>query len=74
MPAIAPGARSNSVTSAGGSSDEAATRTPVSILPPRSSSTAASAAVIEPEPPTATGQPYRWPAVMMPSPIAEVSG
>jgi hypothetical protein len=50
------------------------TRVPVSILPPRSVSSAASAAVIDPEPPAATGQPQRCPAVMMPTPIAEVSG
>jgi hypothetical protein len=30
--------------------------------------------MIEREPPAATGQPWRWPAVMMPSPIAEVIG
>jgi hypothetical protein len=53
---------------------EEVTRTPVSILPPRSPSSAASAAVIDRDPPAATGQPYRWPTVMMPSPIAEVSG
>ena len=50
------------------------TRVPVSILPPRSVSSAASAAVIDPDPPAATGQPQRCPAVMMPAPIAEVSG
>ena len=33
------------------------TRTPVSILPPKSVSSAASAAVIDPDPPSATGQP-----------------
>ena len=52
----------------------ARTRTPVSILPPRSASSAASASVIDREPPSATGHPCRWPAVMMPSPIADVSG
>ena len=48
--------------------------TPVSILPPRSVSIAASAVVIDADPPSATGQPWRCPAVRMPSPIAEVIG
>ena len=72
--ATAAGARSNNVTSAAGSWDATLIGVPVSILPPRSVSSAASAAVIDPDPPAATGQPQRWPAVMMPAPIAEVSG
>ena len=74
MPATASGARSNIVTSAGGSCEAVSIRVPVSILPPRSASSAASALVIDCEPPAATGHPWRWPAVMMPSPIAEVIG
>ena len=42
--------------------------TPVSILPPRSASSAASASVIDRDPPSATGHPWRWPAARMPMP------
>ncbi len=74
MPATALGARSNIVTSAGGSCDAFWTRTPVSILPPRSPSSATIALLIDCDPPDATAQPCRWPAAMMPIPMAEVIG
>src|SRR5882757_9533921 len=66
MSAIAPGARSNIVTSVRGNCDAVSIRTPFSILPPRSPSTPAKALVIDCEPPAATGQPKRCPAAMMP--------
>jgi hypothetical protein len=66
--------RSNSVTSAGGNCAAELMRTPVSTAPPNSASTAISASTIDCDPPAATGQPWRWPAVMMPSPIADVIG
>ncbi len=50
------------VASAGGSWEAAWMGTPVSILPPRSVSIAASAVVIDADPPSATGQPWRRPA------------
>jgi hypothetical protein len=53
----ASGARSNIVTSAGGSWLAASMRAPVSIWPPRSANSAAIALVIDCEPPAATGHP-----------------
>ena len=44
------------------------------LLSSRSVSIAASAVVIDADPPSATGRPWRCPAVRMPSPIAEVIG
>ena len=49
-------------------------RVPVSILPPRSSSSDASALVIDWEPPAATGQPWRCPAVRCPGRSPRSSG
>jgi hypothetical protein len=54
---MASGARSNIVTSAGGSWLAASMRAPVSTLPPRSANSAAIALVIDREPPAATGHP-----------------
>ena len=51
-----------------------ATVTPVTTVPPWAFSAAASASVIEPVPPSATGQPYRWPLAKIIKPSDAVSG
>ena len=65
---------SNIRVRAGGSSASEVTRTPVSMVPPSERSRLASASVMAREPPSATGQPPRWPAVISMVPTAEVSG
>lgn len=47
--------------SASGMSRRLVTVTPVATVPPYASRAAASAFVIDPDPPRATGQPWRWP-------------
>src|SRR5258708_1464618 len=56
------------------SSPSDSTLTPVCTLPPSCSSSDTIARLIEPEPPSATGQPYRWAAVPSATPIAEDIG
>jgi hypothetical protein len=43
-------------------------------LQPKSPSSVTIASVIDCDPPAATAQPCRWPAEMIPIPIAEVIG
>jgi hypothetical protein len=43
-------------------------------LPPKSPNSVTIALVIDCDPPAATAQPCRWPAAMMPVPMAEVIG
>ncbi|CKR25247.1 Uncharacterised protein [Mycobacterium tuberculosis] len=60
--------------SASGMSRRLVTVTPVATVPPYASRAAASAFVIDPDPPRATGQPWRWPLARIINPSDAVSG